>query len=65
MARTFGAEGRRVQDLSQFKGVLAESLTARHPVVIEVPMRDDQGQLTEAITWLRSHPLRGSPEPSG
>ncbi len=58
MARSFGALGKRVGNLSDFKGVLEESLAAQRPVVIEVTMTDDQGQLMEAITWLRSHPLR-------
>lgn len=65
MARSFGAEGKRVQNLGHFKRVLEEALAARHPTVIEVPMRDDDDQLTEAITWLRSHPLRRLQEPSG
>ena len=65
MARCFGAEGRRVQNLGHFKRVLEEALAARQPAVIEVPMRDDDDQLTEAITWLRSHPLRRLQEPSG
>ena len=58
VARSFGAAGKRVRNLRQFKGVLKEALAARQPTVIEVPMRDDDDQLTEAITWLRSHPLR-------
>jgi len=58
VARSFGAAGKRVRNLRQFKGVLEEALAARQPTVIEVPMRDDDDQLTEAITWLRSHPLR-------
>ena len=58
MARSFGAEGTRVKNLGHFKRVLAEALAARRPTVIEVPLRDDGDQLTEAITWLRSHPLR-------
>ncbi len=65
MARAFGAEGMRVQDLSHFRRVLEEALAARQPTVIEVPMRDDDDQLTEAITWLRSHSLRRLQEPSG
>ncbi len=65
MARAFGAEGMRVQDLSHFRPVLEEALAARKPTVIEVPMRDDDDQLTEAITWLRSHSLRRLQEPSG
>ena len=58
MARSFGAEGTRVRSPGHFKRVLAEALAARRPTVIEVPLRDDGDQLTEAITWLRSHPLR-------
>jgi len=65
MARSFGAAGKRVRSLRQFKGVLEEALAARQPSVIEVPMRDDDQQLTEAITWLRSRPLRRLQEPSG
>lgn len=65
MARSFGAAGKRVRNLRQFKGVLEEALAARRPTVIEVPMRDDDDQLTEAITWLRSHPLRRLQGPSG
>ena len=60
MARSFGAAGKRVRNLRHFQGVLEEALAARRPTVIEVPMRDDDGQLTEAITWLRSRPLRRS-----
>ena len=65
MARSFGAAGKRVRSLRQFKGVLEEALAARQPSVIEVPMRDDDHQLTEAITWLRSRPLRRLQDPSG
>lgn len=65
VARSFGAAGKRVRNLRQFKGVLEEALAARQPAVIEVPMRDDDDQLTEAITWLRSHPLRRLQGPSG
>ena len=65
VARSFGAAGKRVRNLGQFKGVLEEALAARQPTVIEVPMRDDDDQLTEAITWLRSHPLRRLQGPSG
>ena len=60
MARSFGAAGERVRNLRHFKGVLEEALAAGRPTVIEVPMKDDDDQLTEAITWLRSHPLRRS-----
>ena len=58
MARSFGAAGRRVYNLNDFKGVLEESLSDQQPVVIEVSMTDNQDQLMEAITWLRSRPLR-------
>ena len=65
MARSFGAKGTRVKNLGQFRSVLEEALAAHQPTVIEVPMRDDDDRLTEAITWLRSRPLRRLQEPSG
>lgn len=65
MARSFGAEGMLVKNLGHFKHVLKEALAARQPTLIEVPMGDDDDQLTEAITWLRSRPLRRLQEPSG
>jgi len=60
LARSFGAYSRRVHTLGDFRGVLEESLAIQQPAIIEVSMKDSHSQLIEAITWLRSQPLRHS-----
>ena len=60
LARSFGAYSRRVHTLGDFRGVLEESLAVQQPAIIEVSMKHSHSQLIEAITWLRSQPLRHS-----
>jgi len=57
-AKSFGACGRRVGDLSEFKSVFEEALSLDRPSLIEVPMADCQQELIDGIEWLRSAPLR-------
>jgi len=57
-AKSFGAYGRRVDDLSEFKSVFEEALSLDHPALIEVPMADRQQELIDGIEWLRPGLLR-------
>ena len=57
-AQSFGAYGRRVDDLSEFKSIFEEALSLDRPSLIEVPMVDRQQELIDGIEWLRSDPLR-------
>ena len=57
-AKSFGAYGRRVDDLSEFKSIFKEALSLDRPSLIEVPMVDRQQELIDGIEWLRSGPLR-------
>jgi acetolactate synthase-1/2/3 large subunit len=57
-AKSFGAYGRRVDDLSEFKSIFEEALSLDRPSLIEVPMVDRQQELIDGIEWLRSGPLR-------
>jgi acetolactate synthase-1/2/3 large subunit len=57
-AKSFGAYGRRVDDLSEFKPIFKEALSLDRPSLIEVPMVDRQQELIDGIEWLRSGLLR-------
>jgi len=57
-AKSFGAYGRRVDDLSEFKSVFEEALSLDRPSLIEVPMVDRQQELIDGIEWLRLGLLR-------
>ncbi len=57
-AKSFGANGRRVDDLSEFKSIFEEALSLDRPSLIEVPIVDRQQELIDGIEWLRSGPLR-------
>ena len=57
-AKSFGAYGRRVDDLSEFKSIFEEALSLDRPSLIEVPLVERQQQLIDGIVWLRSSPLR-------
>ncbi len=57
-ARSFGASAVRVEDLSSFKSILQDALSADRSTVIEVPMEDRQQDLIGLIGWLQSEPLR-------
>jgi acetolactate synthase-1/2/3 large subunit len=57
-AKSFGAYGRRIDDLSEFKSVFEEALSLDRPSLIEVPMADRQQELIDGIEWLRSGLLR-------
>jgi acetolactate synthase-1/2/3 large subunit len=58
LAKTFGAHGIKVTDLTKFKTVLQEALEMDRPAVIEVMMEDRQDELIDGISWLRTDPLR-------
>ncbi|MFH1241146.1 MAG: thiamine pyrophosphate-binding protein [Pseudomonadota bacterium] len=55
-AESFGAYGRRVDNLSDFKAIFQEALSVNRPSLIEVPMVDRQQELIDGIDWLRSEP---------
>jgi acetolactate synthase-1/2/3 large subunit len=57
-AKSFGAYGRRVDDLSEFKSVFEEALSLDRPALIEVPIADRQQELIDGIEWLRPGLLR-------
>jgi acetolactate synthase-1/2/3 large subunit len=57
-AKSFGAYGRRVDDLSEFKSVFEEALALDRPSLIEVPLTDRQQELIDGIEWLRPGLLR-------
>ena len=57
-AKSFGAYGRRVDDLSEFKSVFEEALSLDRPSLIEVPIADRQQELIDGIEWLRPGLLR-------
>ncbi|MGD8763088.1 MAG: thiamine pyrophosphate-dependent enzyme, partial [Desulfobacteraceae bacterium] len=57
-AKSFGAYGRRVDDLCEFKSIFEEALSLDCPSLIEVPMADRQQELIDGIEWLRSGLLR-------
>jgi acetolactate synthase-1/2/3 large subunit len=57
-ANSFGAYGRRVDDLSEFKSIFEEALSLDRPSLIEVPITDRQQELIDGIEWLRSGLLR-------
>jgi acetolactate synthase-1/2/3 large subunit len=57
-AKTFGAQGLRVKDLTKFATILKDALKADRPTIIEVMMKDRQNELIDYISWLRSDPLR-------
>ncbi|MGD9081454.1 MAG: thiamine pyrophosphate-binding protein, partial [Desulfobacterales bacterium] len=57
-AKTFGAQGLRVKDLTKFAAILKDALKADRPTIIEVMMKDRQNELIDYISWLRSDPLR-------
>jgi acetolactate synthase-1/2/3 large subunit len=57
-AKSFGAYGRRVDDLSEFKSIFEEALALDRPSLIEMPMADRQQELIDGIEWLRSGLLR-------
>jgi len=57
-AKSFGAYGRRVDDLSDFKSVFEEALSLDRPSLIEVPMVGRQQELIDGIEWLRPGLLR-------
>ena len=57
-AKSFGAYGRRVDDLSEFKSIFKEALSLDRPSLIEVPMADRQQELIDGIEWLRPGLLR-------
>jgi acetolactate synthase-1/2/3 large subunit len=57
-AKSFGAYGRRVDDLSEFKSVFEGALSLDRPSLIEVPMVDRQQELIDGIEWLRPGLLR-------
>lgn len=57
-AKSFGAYGRRVDDLSEFKSIFEEALSLDRPSLIEVPMDDRQQELIDGIEWLRPGLLR-------
>lgn len=57
-AKSFGAYGRRVDDLSEFKSIFEEALSLDRPSLIEVPMVDRQQELIDGIEWLRPGLLR-------
>jgi acetolactate synthase-1/2/3 large subunit len=57
-AKSFGAYGRRVDDLSEFKPIFEKALSLDCPSLIEVPMADRQKELIDGIEWLRSGLLR-------
>ncbi len=57
-AESFGAYGRRVDKLSEFKSIFEEALSVNRPSLIEVPLADRQQELIDGIDWLRSDLLR-------
>ena len=57
-AKSFGAYGRCVDDLSEFKSIFEEALSLDRPSLIEVPMVDRQQELIDGIEWLRPGLLR-------
>jgi acetolactate synthase-1/2/3 large subunit len=57
-ARSFGAYAKCVEDLSDFKSVFQDALSANQPALIEVPISDRQDELIDGIGWLRSESLR-------
>jgi acetolactate synthase-1/2/3 large subunit len=57
-AKTFGANGLRVKDLTRFATILKDALEADRPTIIEVLMKDRQNEIIDYISWLRSDPLR-------
>lgn len=57
-AKSFGAYGRRVDNLSEFKSIFEEALLLDRPSLIEVPMVDRQQELIDGIEWLRPSLLR-------
>jgi acetolactate synthase-1/2/3 large subunit len=57
-AKSFGAYGRRVDDLSEFKSIFKEALSLDRPSLIEVPIVDRQQELIDGIEWLRPGLLR-------
>ena len=57
-AKSFGAYGKRVDDLAEFKPIFEEALSLDCPSLIEVPMAGRQQELIDGIVWLRSGRLR-------
>jgi acetolactate synthase-1/2/3 large subunit len=57
-AKSFGAYGRRVDDLSEFKSVFEKALSLDRPSLIEVPLAERQQELIDGIEWLRTGLLR-------
>jgi len=57
-AKSFGAYGRRVDDLSEFKSIFQEALSLDRPSLIEVPMVNRQQELIDGTEWLRPGLLR-------
>ena len=57
-AKTFGAHGLRVKDLTNFATILKDALEADRPTIIAVLLHDRQNELIDYISWLRSDPLR-------
>ena len=58
MARSFGAYGRRVDNLADFKSIFQEALSVNRPSLIEVPMAHRQQELIDGTDWLRTELLR-------
>jgi acetolactate synthase-1/2/3 large subunit len=57
LAESFGAYGKRVDNLMDFRSSLQDALAADRPALIEVPMQDRQDELIGTIGWLHSEPL--------
>lgn len=58
LAKSFGAYGRRVDNLADFKSIFQEALSVNLPSLIEVPMAHRQQELIDGTDWLRSELLR-------
>ena len=61
LAESFGAYGRRVENLMDFQPILQEALAADRPTLIDVPMQDRQDELIGTIDWLHPEPLLRTP----
>ena len=59
-ARSFGAYAQKVENLTDFKHVLADALDAEKPALIEVMMQDNQDKIIDSIGWLKADALRTS-----
>ena len=56
LARSFGIQAERVEDLANFGPSFEKAVKADRPVLIEVPMEERQAELIASIEWLQPEP---------